>query len=696
MARRDERRNWGHSAVHTACPLDCADSCSLVVTVEQGRVVNIDGSERNPTTAKFICAKVRDFAGRVYSAERLLYPAIRKGPKGSGRFGRVTWEEALDLVATKLDEVRRTDGGESILPLYYGGSNGLVTQGTADFELFRGLGASRLARTVCAAATGAAHEALYGRMPGVAFEDYVHAGLIVLWGVNPTVTSVHLVPFLKRARQRGARLVVVDPRQTPLARQADLHLAVRPGSDVAVALAIHRHLFETGAADAAFLAEHATGADRLREYAAAWPFDRAAAIAGVSADDLARLADWYAETSPAVIRCGWGLERNRNGGGAVMAVLALPAVAGKFGVRGGGFTMSNSPIWGVSPAMWLETPEPATRVINMNQVGRALTQPEGAPIKALFVYNANPLSTLPDQNRVRRGLLREDLFTVVFEQVMTDTALYADVLLPATTFLESYDIARGYGSYSLQLVKPVVDVIGDARPNVEVFAELGRRLGIDAAARFESEAEALMAVAAQLPGRAGEQLLREEVAFPAEGRTPVQFVDVFPRTPDRRVRLWPESVPSAAGLYGWQPDPATADYPLALVSPASDKSISSTLSELRGRPAALYMHTADALERAIGDGDTVRVFNALGEIECTVVVGDAIAAGTVSLPKGLWGRHTLNGASANALVPDTLTDIGGGACFNDARVQVSRVLGAQLNQQSLSVWVKDKRDGAVH
>ena len=350
MSSRDERLPWGHSTVETACPLDCADSCSLSVTVEKGRVAKIDGSDRNPTTANFICAKVRDFGGRVYNSERLLYPAVRKGPKGSGRFERVTWEEALDLVATKLDEIRRTNGGEAILPLYYGGSNGLVTQGTADFELFRGLGASRLARTLCAAATGAAHQALYGRMPGVAYEDYVHADLVVLWGVNPTVTSIHLVPFLKKARQRGARLVVVDPRQTPLAKQADLHLAVRPGSDVAVALAVHRHLFETGGAHAAFLAEHTTGADQLREHATAWPFDRAAAIAGVSASDVQQFASWYAQASPPVIRCGWGLERNLNGGSAVMAVLALPAVAGKFGVRGGGFTMSNSSIWGVSPA----------------------------------------------------------------------------------------------------------------------------------------------------------------------------------------------------------------------------------------------------------------------------------------------------------------------------------------------------------
>jgi anaerobic selenocysteine-containing dehydrogenase len=231
---------------------------------------------------------------------------------------------------------------------------------------------------------------------------------------------------------------------------------------------------------------------------------------------------------------------------------------------------------------------------------------------------------------------------------------------------------------------------------VEVFAELGQRLGIDAAARFESEAEALMAVAAGLPGEAGRNLLQDGIAFPAEGRAPVQFVDVFPRTPDRRVHLWPASIPSTAGLYGWQPDPGTDDYPHALVSPASEKSISSTLSESRGRHASLYMHATDALERGIEDGDTVKVFNALGEVECPVVVGTAIAPGTVSLPKGLWRRHTPNGSSANALSPDTLTDIGGGACFNDARVQVTRVLGAVLDRQDLSIWVAGTRGGAVH
>jgi anaerobic selenocysteine-containing dehydrogenase len=480
----------------------------------------------------------------------------------------------------------------------------------------------------------------------------------------------------------------VDPRRTGLARTADLHLPLRPGSDVAVALSLMRFLFETGRADEAFLAEHATGADRLRERAREWTFERAAEVSGLPAPALAHFADLYADASPALVRCGWGLERNRNGGSAVMAVLALPAVAGKFGVRGGGFTMSNSAAWGISKD-WLRTPEPPTRVVNMNQVGRALTELSDPPIEVLFVYNNNPLVTLPDQNRVQRGLEREDLFTVVFDQVMTDTARFADIVLPATTFLETYDVARGYGAYSLQIVKPVVEPAGESRPNVEVFAALGARLGIAAAAAYETEAEALLRVAGGLPGEAGSILLADGVPVPPSGAAPVQFADVFPLTPDRRIHLWPEGLVAQPGAepYGWQPDPATAEYPLCLITPASEKTVSSTLGELRVQPASLYMHRDDAAARGIDDGDTVRVFNALGEVHCPVTLGDAIAPGTVSLPKGLWNRSTFNERVANALAPDTLTDFGAGACFNDARVEVQRLLPAALGSQPLSLWV---------
>src|SRR6476646_7892025 len=351
MARTLAPETWGHSTVRTACPLDCPDACTLDVTVENGRVQKIDGGDDNPVTRNFICAKVRRFGERVYGEDRVLYPAVRKGAKGQGTFVRVDWDEALDLIATRMQEIKDSAGAEAILPFYYGGSNGLLTQNTNDAELWRRFGTSRLATTVCAAPTGAANLALYGKMPGVVYQDYPQAKAIVLWGVNPSASGIHLIPFIKQAQAAGAALMVVDPRTTSLAKKADVHLALRPGTDLVVALAIHRVLFEEGHADEAFLQAHAHGADRLRAAADPWTIESAAA-----------------------------------------AVLALPAVGGKFGVRGGGYSMSNSLAYGLKAAMWIDTPEPPTRLVNMNHLGRALTEYTTPPVQMLFAYNCNPLA----------------------------------------------------------------------------------------------------------------------------------------------------------------------------------------------------------------------------------------------------------------------------------------------------------------
>jgi anaerobic selenocysteine-containing dehydrogenase len=661
--------------VETACPLDCPDSCSLSVKVNGGRVVSIDGSRLQPVTRGYICAKVRRFPEHVYGASRVQYPVVRHGPKGHATFARVSWDEALGMIASIIAKVRERWGGEAILPFSYGGSNGLVSQDTTDARLFRRLGASRLLRSVCAAPTGAALEALYGKMPSVAYDDYVEARLIVVWGANPSVTGIHLLPYIREAQRRGARLVVVDPRRTPLARLADLHLPVRPGTDVVVALALHRFLFEQGAADRQFLDRHARGADELRERALEWPIERVAEIAGVEAVDLQRFAEMYATTSPAVIRCGWGVERNRNGGNAVLAILALPAVAGKFGVRGGGYTMSTSGAWKLDRDRWIAAGEQATRVVNMNHLGRALTELADPPIKTLFVYNCNPAVTMPDQNRVVRGLEREDLFTVVFDQVFTDTALYADIVLPATTFLEAYDIARGYGALSLQLVQPVIDAIGEARPNAQVFGDLLTACEQNGDEEPQGELDVLMRVLDGLPERAATQLRESRFAVPECGGTPVQFENVFPRTPDGKVDLFPASLEAETHgrLYTFTGDPATDRYPLALISPATDKTISSTLGDLGQPEAKLLMHPDDATARGIADGDVVRAANDLGEVHCPVTVAPAVRPGTVVLPKGLWRKSTRNGSTATALAADTLTDFAGGACFNDARVEVSLV-----------------------
>jgi len=669
MARTAPPETWGHSTVRTACPLDCPDSCTLDVTVENGRIQKIDGGDDNPVTRNFICAKVRRFGERIYGEDRVLYPCVRQGAKGQGTFTRVSWDEALDLIARRMQEIKDTTGAEAILPYYYGGSNGLLTQNTNDAELFRRFGTSRLATTICAAPTGAANQALYGKMPGVVYQDYPQAKLVVLWGVNPSASGIHLIPYVKEAQANGAALVVIDPRTTSLAKKAELHLAVRPGTDLVVALALHRVLFEEGHADLAFLEQHTHGADRLRAAAEPWTIERAAREAEIDPAALRRLADLYVAASPAVVRCGWGLERNRNGGSAAAAILALPAVAGKFGVRGGGFSMSNSLAFGLKSAQWIDTPEPATRLVNMNHLGRALTEYTDPPVQMLFIYNCNPLATAPDQNRVLKGLLREDLFTIAFEQVYNDTARYADVVLPATTFLEQYDIAKSYGPIALQLVRPVIEPRGEARPNAQVFSELAERLGIGVA---EEDAETLLRITARM-GTVGPELLERGVATPPHEGAPVQFVDVFPLTPDRKVNLFPGEIAgdAPAGMYGYQPDPATDGFPLALISPATEKTISSTLGELRERAAMLHIHPADAGPRGISQSDAIRVFNQLGELHCPANVTTDIRRGTVAFSKGVWRRNTYNGSTANALVPDSLTDLGAGACFNDARVQVA-------------------------
>jgi anaerobic selenocysteine-containing dehydrogenase len=659
--------------VASVCPLDCPDACSLEVRVQEGRVVSVGGSRVNPLTEGFICSKVRRYPEHVYGPERVLYPRIRVGRKGEGSFRRATWDEALGLVAARMRELAERGAGEAILPLSYGGSNGYLSQDTTDARLFTRLAASRLARTVCAAPSGRAAAGLYGKMAGVALQDYAHSRLIILWGVNPSVTGIHLLPHLQAAQRRGAKLIVVDPRRTRLADRADIHLAVRPGADLPIALALIGWLFDHGRADIPFLSANAVGWEELRQRAARWTPERAAQVAGVPAREIEHFASLYADSAPAAIRCGWGVERNRNGGSAVAAVLALPAVAGKFGVRGGGYTMSNSAVWDLDSRAAAGEKPAATREINMNRAGEALLSAQPA-IELLFVYNANPLMTLPEQEKVRRGLAREDLFTVVFDPVMTDTARYADVVLPATTFLERTELSRGYGAFVLQGTRPVIPPVGESRPNHEVFGQLCRMTGV----RRPGDAETAEDLAAIVMGSSrsrtdlGAVLSRDGVAFPAFGNNPVQFVDVFPRTPDRKIHLVPEELDREAPLrlYGFREDPGRPEFPLALISPASDQTISSSLGELRRGPVALQMHPEDAAARGISEGAAVRVYNERGEVRCGVRLEESMRPGVVFLPKGLWSQNTANGATASALVPDTLTDLGEGACFNDSRVEV--------------------------
>ncbi|MFL2433879.1 MAG: molybdopterin-dependent oxidoreductase [Vicinamibacterales bacterium] len=695
MSKREEA-TWGRSTVETACPLDCPDTCSLSVSVECGQITKIDQSERHDLTGGFICSKVRRFADRIYGVNRLHHPGIVKGNKGEGQFERATWDKALETIAARMHQIRDEFGAEAILPLSYGGSNGLLSQDTADAQLFRRFETSRLARNVCAAPTTTVTDALYGRMPGVSYDDYQHANLIMIWGANPSTSAPHLVPHIRSATRSGTALIVIDPRRTSLAKEADIHLAVRPGTDVVVALAIHRFLFENGFADTAFLNAHTHHADILQERASEWPIERAAAVADIDAGLLEHAAEMYAETSPAVIRCGWGLERNRNGGNAAMAVLTLPAVAGKFGVRGGGYSMSSSRAFHVDENQWIREPEPNTRIVNMNHLGRALTEYDDPPIKMLFVYNCNPAVTLPDQNRILDGLNRSDLFTVVFDQVMTDTARWADVVLPATTFFEHYDLALSYGHGNVQLVQPVIEPIEESRPNTDVFSDLASKVGIDLDELLQTDMESVIHVTGMLPDKVGHPLLERGVTPRA---CPVQFGDTFPRTDDGKIDLVPEALEREApeGLYRFRPDPGRDKYPLALVSPASDKTTNSTLGELRTRLARLQIHPDDAESRDLTTGDTARIYNGQGEIHCMVVVNADVKRGVISLPKGLWRQSTMNESTANALVSDELTDLGSGACFNDARVEIAKIVTAEIDGQNIALWTTPAmRPNRVH
>jgi anaerobic selenocysteine-containing dehydrogenase len=510
-------------------------------------------------------------------------------------------------------------------------------------------------------------------MAGVGYADYAKASLIVVWGANPASSGIHLLPHIQAAQKAGAKLVVVDPRRTKLARKADLHLALRPGTDLPLALATAARLFENGHADTEFLEKHARGVDEFRRRAKAWSIARAAEVCGLEAGDIETFSRLYAGTEPAVIRCGWGLERNRNGGSAVAAVLALPAVAGKFGVRGGGYTMSNSSHWGLDAASTAGAEVPPVRTVNMNRLGQVLSANTSPPVQVLFVYNCNPAVTMPHQTEVLRGLARDDLFTVVFDSFLTDTARYADVVLPATTFLERREMSKGYGSFALQQSMPATAPVGESRTNHEVFLDLCRRLGLANDGDLETEdAVAAAVLDAAGHGERKETLEREGITLPGFGQNPVQFQDVFPRTPDGKVDLVPEALDTEApeGLYTYLEDPATEAYPLALVSPATIRTINSTLGQLHRDAATLKIHPEDAEARGIADGDPVRVWNELGEVKVRAEITPDMRPGVLELEKGLWTRNTANGLTSNALVPDTLTDLGGGACFNDARVQV--------------------------
>ncbi|MBI3855505.1 MAG: molybdopterin-dependent oxidoreductase [Planctomycetes bacterium] len=642
----------------SVCPLDCPDRCALDVTVDQDRIVKIDGSDRSEYTGGYICAKVRRFDRRVYSPERLLHPMKRVGPKGSGRFEKISWAEAVRTIADRFAELSRTLGPESILPFHYDGSNGLLTSGGMDERFWNRLGASQLARTFCAANTDAGWSAVFGDMAGADPMDVRRSDAIVLWGFNPSASGIHLIPWVREARAAGAFLAVVDPRRTPMAREADVHLPVLPGTDVAVAMAMIRTAHEENLVDRAFVDKWTRGADRLVQ-AACTP-EEAAALSGVRAEDLRAVVRAIAKSSAPFFRVGWGLERNRKGSDAVRAVLSLRALLGRFGRRGSGVLISTSGGYGLDrkPAKGTHLRKNGARTINMSRLGQALDETTDPPINALYVYNCNPVATAPNQARVVRALGRESLFVVVHEQVWTDTCPLADIILPATSFLEHTDLSRSYSGYAYQWSDPVISAPGEARPNHRVFSELARDMGFEDAELRADEESIARSIVQDIP-----QL--RETRYRALPR-PVPFVDAFPSR--GYVDL---AAPPGPPVY--RPPTVDARLPLILISPASDKAITSQLFEFAPEKGArVAVAPAEAERRGLREGDRVRVRNSLGEVVAILAVTDELGPGVASMPKGLWRRSTQNGWTANALAPDHVDAQGGGACYNDARVEIEK------------------------
>ena len=667
----------------TSCVLDCPDTCSLEVTVRDGVIEKIGPGEGNPITGGFICSKVRRFGKRVYHEDRLLYPLRRTGAKGQAEFDRISWDEAIETITERFQKIREEVGGEAILPYYYGGSNGFMTDELVDSIYFARLGASRLAKTICAAPTTAVATDMYGKMAGVAFSDYPEANFILVWGANPKASNIHLVPYLKEAKRRGAFIAVVDPIRQLSPDLVDLHLPVYPGADLPLALGMIDSWAKTGKLDHDFIVAHADGLDSLLTAASSWPLEKAAAEARVDVAKVRELAERFAEASPALLRCGWGLERNRNGGHAVAAIMAMPALLGKFGARGGGYTLSNSGAGGMDASKIWDHASWRTRVINMTELARVLNEPDnikvkgldGPPIRALFVYNCNPVATVPDQNGVIRGFMRNDLFTVVSEQVMTDTARYADIVLPATTFLEHRELKLAYGNYVVGATQPVIEPRGEARTNPAVFRALGRAMGFTDDAFGWSEDETLEKVidAIRLNGKpvSPEPLRAGKVhGYDFDGPTPIQFENVFPATADGKIHLTPACLGKTPYVYR---PVRSDDYPLALISPATSKTVSSTLGEFNLPQLKVTLHPSDAAARSLASGDRVRVFNDLGEVVCVAHVDERVSPGVVCIPKGAWMKSSLNGRVSTALSPAHVNEVAGGACFNDARVQVATV-----------------------
>ncbi len=672
------------------CTYDCPDTCSLTVTVEDERIVKVRGSDAMPFTEGVICNKVaRDMAALVHGPQRLLYPMRRTGPKGSGQFERITWDEALGEIHARVSEVIRCWGPQAVSPLNYAGPHGMLAYDSMSLRFLHRLGASHVyRRSLCGGVRSEAWGGTYGAVPGCPPEMAEEADLTVVWGNNATVANLHLVRCVRRSLRRGGKLAVIDPLRTKIAAQAGLHIQLMPGTDVVLAFALAAELERMGAFDQAFIAAHVLGFEAFMARAREWPVARAAKVCGVEETAIQALADAMASAGRLILAPGNGLERGRNGGSGIRAAIALPALMGKLG-RGSGIALGAGNSFPKTPAK-LQRPDlapPGTRTLNLIEMGRHLAEDDlDPPLRAVFLYNHNPIVVHPDQNRMRRGMAREDVFFVGIDVTVTESMAQCDVLLPGATHFEYPDLYAAYGHHWLQRAEQVIAPQGELLANTEIFRLLAARFGFDEAC-FRDDDAALMDQAVdpadrRLGGVRPSQIPTDSAVQMTgpDGKPMVMFENVFPATPSGKIELELASLAAKWGeqarLPGWR-EPE-GDYPLRLISPASDKRISSTLGGLAGSASApaLRMHPADAGRRGLRTGALARVWNGLGEVVLPLEVTDAVPPGVVASEKGAWLRTSTTGQTISALVSAELrSDVADGACFNDTGVEVSAVSG---------------------
>jgi len=677
----------------SVCPHDCPSQCGLLVTVEGGRITDVVGDPRHPFTQGVICGKVHDYAERVYAPTRVLTPLRRVGAKGEGRFEPMTWDAAIEEIAHQWRRIIAQWGAEAILPFSYGGTLGLL-QYWAGHPLFYALGASRLERTICINTAYAGWRATLGAVTGNDSEQMVNSDLVVLWGINASYTHINAMTLVKRARRRGAFIVCIDPYRTQTAKTADLHLMPRPGTDGALALGMMHVLIGEGLVDDDYIHRATLGFTALAEHVKQYDPERVSRITGLPADEIVAFARRYGATKAAFIRVGIGLSRHDNGGMTCRTIACLPAVTGAYAHPAGGALLSSTATFGLKYDALERAdlmPRPAPRVVNMIHLGRALADPElRPPVKALYVYNSNPASVCPNQELLLQGLRREDLFTVVHEQHLTDTTDYADIVLPATTSMEHVDLYKSYGHMYLQLAEPVIPPEGESLSNWHVVRRLAKAMGL-ADPHFDKDEAALIREVLRsgdpsVSGITYERLKGERVVRLSIGRPYLPFADGAP-TPSGKVEFVSETLANQGlpPLPTWIPlveGPDNAElvrrYPLQCLVPPNRFFLNSSFSQsermrrLQRRPSVM-LNPADAAARGISGGDAVLVRSARGEAQFVAELTEDTRPGVAVVEGIWWSKHQTGGRGVNALTDDRTADMGGGPALHSNLVQVARL-----------------------